>query len=77
MCDTIIEPNHDLTTCPYFLEEYDRVQDSMNIAQSNTQLEQTYNEPINTLWYTEYNPLVYIGVFVLVLYIYKLKSKLK
>ena len=76
MCDkdTILEPNHDLTTCPYFLEEYDRVQDSMNMVLNNTQLEQTYNEPTNIPWYIEYNPLVYLGVFVLLLLIYKLKK---
>ena len=76
MCDkdTILEPNHDLTTYPYFLEEYDRVQDSMNMVLNNTQLEQTYNEPTNIPWYTEYNPLVYLGVFVLLLLIYKLKK---
>ena len=70
MCDTIIEPNHDLTTCPYFLEEYDRVQDSLAI---NSTSSDTLYESTNTPWYTEYNPLVYLGVFVLILVIRKIR----
>ena len=90
MCEYPDTLNYDLTNCPEFLEEYDRIQDSMAVNSTpqdtifnnlndglNYYLKQLpHNESITSPpWYTEYDPLVYLGVFVLLLVIYKLKQK--
>ena len=51
---------------------FDNTNDGLNYY-----LEQKYNEPVNTKppWYTEYNPLVYLGVLVILLLIYKKLKK--